>query len=254
MTVQPAGTPNWVDLGTSDLEDAKRFYTALFGWTAHVSPDPRAGGYTIFNKDDKRVAGAGPLMGEGQPTAWSTYVATDDADAVATRVEAAGGKVLVAPFDVMEHGRMVVFTDPGGAAFSVWQAGTTSGAELFNEPGSLTWNELATRDADDAKAFYGSVFGWRAEDSPMGTFAYTTWHLDDRPIGGMMPMTGEEWGDLPPHWMVYFAVEDTDATSARATELGGKVSVPPTDFPFGRFAVLNDPQGAHFSVIRFSQG
>lgn len=253
MTTQPAGTPNWVDLGTSDLADARRFYSALFGWTADVSASPHAGGYTIFNKDDKPVAGAGPLLSEGQPTAWSTYLATDDADAVAARVEAAGGQVLAGPFDVMEHGRMAVFADPAGAPFSVWQAGTMPGAALFNEPGSLAWNELTTRDAEGAKEFYGSVFGWRPEETPMGAYAYTTWHLDDRPIGGMMPMTGEEWGDLPPHWMVYFAVEDTDAAAARAAELGGKVSVPPTDFPFGRFAVLNDPQSAVFSVVRFSQ-
>nr|MDT0661315.1 VOC family protein [Micromonospora sp. DSM 115978] len=250
-TVAP-GVPNWVDLGTSDLADAVRFYTGLFDWTAHVSPQPEAGGYTIFNRDGVPVAGAGPLFGEAQRTSWSTYLATDDADLVAARVEQAGGTVLTAPFDVMDQGRMAAFLDQAGAAFSVWQPIAMAGAGLFNEPGSLSWNELTTRDPDGSKVFYEAVFGWAAEDQPMGPITYTGWRLGERVIAGMMPMIGDEWGDLPPHWMVYFAVEDADVTAARAEALGGVISVPPTDLPQGRFAVLNDPQGAVFSVIRLA--
>jgi hypothetical protein len=198
-------------------------------------------------------------MGEGQPTAWSTYMGTDDADAVAARVEAAGGKVLVAPFDVMDQGRMAVFLDATGAPFSVWQPMAMPGAELFNEPGSLSWNELTTRDPEAAKAFYGAVFGWTANDQE-GPYPYTVWQLGDRQVGGMMPMVGDEWpADLPAHWMVYFAVAvavavaDYDTGAARAAELGGAVSVPPTDLPTGRFAVLNDPQGAFLPVIALRQ-
>lgn len=250
MTNVAPGTPNWVDLGTSDLEDAKRFYSGLFGWTAHVAPEPEAGGYTLFRKGDQTVAGAGPLFEEGQPPAWSTYIATDDADAVTQRVEAAGGRVLVAPYDVLDQGRMAVFFDHAGAAFSVWQPMAMNGADLFNQPGSLSWNELTTRDPDGSKAFYRAVFGWEADDQPMGPITYTVFKLGDRQVAGMMPMVGEEWpADLPSHWMVYFAVADTDDTVARATELGGAVSVPPNDIPQGRFAVLNDPQGATFTVI-----
>src|ERR687890_298057 len=140
MTAPTPGAPNWVDLGTADVEDAKRFYTALFGWTAHVSGD-EYGGYTIFNLNGRPAAGVGPLFGEGQQTAWSTYIATTDADDVAVRVEAAGGKVLGAPFDVMEPGTM-------------------PGAEVFDVPGALTWNELTTRDVDGSMAVYHSIFGW----------------------------------------------------------------------------------------------
>jgi predicted enzyme related to lactoylglutathione lyase len=250
MTTVEPGTPNWVDLGTPDLLNATRFYTSLFGWTAHVSPEPEAGGYTLFRKGDKTVAGAGPLLNEGQPPAWSTYVATDDADAAAQRVEATGGQVLVAPFDVMDQGRMAAFLDQAGAPFSVWQPMSMPGADLFNEPGSLSWNELTTRDPAGSKAFYRGVFGWDAEDEAAGPVTYTTFKLGDRQVAGMMPMVGEEWpADLPPHWMVYFAVADADTTAASATELGGAVSVPPQDIAPGRFAVLNDPQGAVFSVI-----
>lgn len=250
MTNVAPGIPNWVDLGTSDLEDAKRFYSALFGWTADVAPQPEAGGYTVFRKGGKAVAGAGPLFSEGQPAAWSTYVATDDADAAARRVEAAGGKVLVAPFDVMDQGRMGAFLDHAGASFSVWQPMAMPGADVFNEPGALSWNELTTRDPDGSKAFYHSVFGWDADDETAGAVTYTTFKLTDRPVAGMMPMAGEAWPpDLPPHWMVYFAVDDADVTAGRAAELGGGVSVPAQDIPQGRFAVLNDPQGAIFTII-----
>ena len=163
MTAPSPGVPNWVDLGTADLEDAKRFYTTLFDWTAEVSGD-EYGGYTTFYLDGRAVAGAGPLFGEGQPTAWSTYIATEDADVIAGRVEAAGGKVLVAPFDVGDQGRMAAFLDQAGAPFSVWEPGTMAGAELSGVPGSLAWNELTTRDVDGSAAFYGAVFGWQWRD------------------------------------------------------------------------------------------
>jgi uncharacterized protein len=255
MSKLAPGTPCWVDLGTPDLEDATRFYTALFGWTAHVSPEPEAGGYTLFRKGDSTVAGAGPLFTEGQPPAWSTYIATEDADATAQRVEAAGGRVLMAPFDVMDQGRMGVFLDQSGAPFSVWQAMAMPGADLFNETGSLSWNELTTRDPDGSKVFYNRVFGWESDDQDMGPVTYTIFRLGDRQIAGMMPMVGDAWpADLPPHWMVYFAIDDTDATAGRAGDLGGVVSVPPNDIPQGRFAVLNDPQGAVFTVMALKRG
>ncbi|HWG99239.1 MAG TPA: VOC family protein [Pilimelia sp.] len=246
----PPGTPNWVDLATPDLESATSFYGGLFGWTAQVSEDPAAGGYTIFHKDGLPVAGAGPKYDEAQPTFWSTYIATADADATAAAVERAGGKVLMAPFDVLDQGRMAVLLDPAGAAFSVWQPGAMPGAGLFNVPGALCWNELTTRDPDGAKRFYPAVFGWTAKDNAYGDVTYTEWQLGDRSVAGMMPMVGDAWpADLPPHWMIYFAVADADIAAARAVELGGSAPVPPTDTPQGRFAVLNDPQGAHFSVI-----
>ena len=245
-----SGMPNWVDLGTHDLADATRFYTSLFGWTAHVRAQSEAGGYTIFNKDDRVVAGAGPRPEKSQPSAWSTYFATDDADLVTRRVEAAGGRVLTAPFDVLRQGRMAVFLDPAGAAFSVWQPMGRRGVELVDAPGALCWTELATPDTERAKEFYEAVFGWSDEDQPMGPITYTGWRLGERIIAGMMPMVGEEWAGEPAHWMVHFAVTDTDATTAHAQELGGDVAVPPTDVPPGRFAVLRDPQGASFTVFQ----
>jgi predicted enzyme related to lactoylglutathione lyase len=249
MTAPTPGVPNWVDLGTSDLEDAIRFYTGLFGWTAHVSGDDY-GGYTIFNLRGRPVAGAGPLFGEGQPTAWSTYIATTDADEVAARVEAVGGKVLVPPFDVMEQGRMAAFLDRAGASFSVWEPGTMPGAEIFDSPGALTWTELITRDVDGSMAFYRAVFGWTARESPMGDAPYLVWEQDGQTIAGMQPMDGPGWpDDLSPHWMIYFAVADCDASVALARSLGGRVIGAPENFTMGRYAVIEDPQGGTFSIL-----
>ena len=251
MTNAP-GTPSWVDLASPDLEAARKFYAELFGWESSVASEPEAGGYTIFTLNGKAVAGAGPIMDSAQPPVWTTYVATDDANAVAARVDKAGGKVLVAPMDVMKYGRMAIFADQAGAVFAVWQANEMGGGEVFNVPGALSWNELTTRDAEGSKDFYPAVFGWTPKDTDMGDMGtYTEWMLGSKSIGGMMPMVGDMWpAEIPSHWMVYFAVADTDAAAAKVTELGGSVPVSPTDIPPGRFAVVADPHGAHFSIIK----
>jgi predicted enzyme related to lactoylglutathione lyase len=245
MTPSTPGSPAWVDLGTADLEDAQRFYTALFGWTAEVSGD-----YVTFARNGLPVAGAGPLYGAGQPTAWSTYIGTRDADEVAARVAAAGGKVLVPPFDVQEQGRMAAFLDPGGAPFSVWEPGTMRGAELFDAPGSVTWNELNTRDLDGAMGFYHAVFGWRFRNSSMSGVPYVVAKVHETPVCGLQQMLPDDWpDDVTPHWMVYFAVHDCDYAAEHAVALGGMVVQPPTTLPIGRFSLLADPQGGLFSVL-----
>ncbi|KHD78570.1 VOC family protein [Actinoplanes utahensis] len=249
MTVPSPGVPNWVDLATADPADAIRFYTAMFGWTAEVSGDD-FGGYTTFLLNGLPVAGAGPLFGEGQPTAWSTYFATDDADAVAARVEAAQGKVLVPPFDVVDQGRMAAFLDPAGAPFSVWEAGVMRGAEVFDIPGALTWNELNTRDLVGAMAFYGSVFGWQFRDGIVGGLPYAVCEIGRTPVAGFQLMIGSGWpDDLPPYWQIYFAVGDCDVAADHALRLGGRLVHPPTTIPGARYAVLTDPQGGTFAIL-----
>jgi predicted enzyme related to lactoylglutathione lyase len=249
MTAPSPGVPNWVDLATADLEDAIRFYTTLFGWTAEVSGDD-FGGYTTFLLNGLPVAGAGPLFGEGQPTAWSTYIAAEDADVVAARVEAAAGKVLVPPFDVMDQGRMAAFLDPAGAPFSVWEAGMMRGAEVFDLPGALTWAELNTRDLDGAKAFYGAVFDWSFRDTRMGELPYVICERNHSQVAGMQLMIGSAWpDDLLPHWLVYFAVGDCDIAADHAYALGARIIYPPVTIDVGRYAVLEDPQGAMFAIL-----
>jgi predicted enzyme related to lactoylglutathione lyase len=156
------------------------------------------------------------------------------------------------PFDVLGAGRMAVFADPTGAVLSVWQPLRHPGAGVVNEPGALCWNELTTRDVEAATRFYEAAFGWRGETTEYGSTTYTEWKLGERAIGGMIRMNDEWPADVPAHWMVYFAVEDADAAATKVEELGGTVPVAPTDTPAGRFAVVNDPQGALFSIIRLT--
>jgi len=249
FTSYPPGTPSWVDLASSDPDTAKAFYSTLFGWTVDEQ-GPEAGGYAMFLKKDKTVSGVGPLAMEGQPSAWTTYVTVDEADVTVDKAKGAGATVYVEPMDVLDVGRMAVFADPTGAAIALWQPRAHQGAQLANEPGTFCWNELQTRDTEAAKAFYHTVFGWDASTSEMDGMSYTEWKNGENVVGGMMDMPAGVPAAVPAHWLVYFAVEDCDATLATATANGATVMVPATDIPPGRFAVLADPAGAVFAVIK----
>lgn len=253
MSQNQIGTPSWVDLASPDLDASARFYNGLFGWDAvETGPVEETGGYRMFTLRDRLVAGLGPLQGEGQPPAWTIYVLVSDADETSERVRSAGGAVVLEPLDVLDAGRMAVFGDTVGAFIAVWQPGTHGGAQILGEPGSLCWSELATRDPDAARSFYGAVFDWAPNEVEMEGASYTEWRLGERAVGGMIAMD-ERWpAELPSHWMSYFAVDDCDASAKLAGDLGGSVSVPPTDIPAGRFSVLSDPHGAFFSIIRMS--
>jgi predicted enzyme related to lactoylglutathione lyase len=244
-TTYPPGTPIWVDLSTSDQDAGRRFYQELFGWTSDEPAGPEFGGYAMFRSGGKVVAGSGPVMEGGHP-AWNTYLRSTDAAATAQKVRDAGGEVVVEPMAIPEAGTMAVFKDPTGAYISIWQDGQHTGAELFNEPVALTWNELHTRDVEAAKRFYNAVFGWTAKGDN-----YVEWQLDGKTIGGCNDMNAMGMPkQVPAHWLVYFAVKSVDETADRAKELGGTVSVPPMDIPdMGRFSVLSDPQGAAFAVF-----
>jgi predicted enzyme related to lactoylglutathione lyase len=208
----------------------------------------------MARQDGNDVAGMMKLSPEmqagGMPPVWSTYVTVADVDVSTATVKELGGAVLNGPMDVMDAGRMTVAADPTGAVFCMWEAKESIGAQLVNEPCSLTWNELMTPDVGAAASFYGGLFGWKAETMNMGGDGppYTVWMLGDGGIGGAMPppMDG-----MPAFWGVYFAVADCDATVAKAQELGANVLNGPMDVPdVGRMAALMDPQGAAFSVIK----
>jgi len=249
-TTYAPGTPCWVDLSSPDLPATIRFYEGLFGWTSETASEEQYGGYTTFSKDGKAVAAASPLQGDGQPPAWTTYFATDNIEGSVKLIQDAGGAVLVEPMDVAPHGRMAIFADPAGAVFALWQANEMKGAQLTNEPGSLTWNELLTRDIDGAKAFYQAVFHFAPDTQQYGPGEYTMFNLDGKGVAGAMAMGPEFPSEVPPHWKIYFAVDDCDAAVAKATELGGQVDSPPMDTPAGRMASLRDPHGAAFAVIK----
>ena len=185
----------------------------------------------------------------GFPPHWLSYLSVESADRISALATELGGTVVAPPFDVMEHGRMAVIQDPTGGVVALWEPRNHPGASLLGEPGALCWNELCTRDPVQAGSFYTDLLGWSRETMPMPGFEYTVFKRGDQPAGGMMAIQ-PEWGDMRPHWEIYFAVTDCDATAGSAAKLGGSVLSPPADIPgVGRFAVLRDPQGAIFSVL-----
>ena len=175
-----------------------------------------------------------------------------DIDATAGLVTDAGGHVIVPPLEVDGQGRMAMFADDQEALFAAWQPSAFPGCGLANEPGRFCWSELACRDTEAAARFYGRVFGWATETSQMGPMTYAEWRLGGRAVGGMVHMD-EDWPEgVAPRWVVYFAVTDCDAAVALAAGLGGQVAVPPVDAPPGRLAVIADPQGAPFTIIKLA--
>src|SRR4051794_18411210 len=249
-----AGTPSWVDLTTPDVDGAKRFYGELFGWTGEAAGAPAdTGGYENFFSGGRRVAGVGPVMGEGQPTYWSTYFATDDVDDLAGRVKLAGGNLLMPPMDVMDAGRMAIFAHPAAGMFGAWQAGNHTGAQLVNEPVSVAWNALMTRDTDGATAFLEATLGLRTEVQDWGNGPYTVLTVGEDSVAGIAPMPPGVPDEAPAFWNVSFAVADADATLAHGAELGGTVIMEARDMPgVGRVAGLSDPYGAAFSIVQLA--
>ncbi len=248
------GTFCWVELGTTDGEGAKKFYTGLFGWDFVDNPIGPGMVYTMLKLDGKDAAALyqmpPDMTAEGIPPHWLSYVSVTDADETAAKAKSLGGELLKEPFDVFEFGRMAVIKDPTGAVFAIWQPRQHKGAGICNAPNSFTWNELTTTDAAKAGEFYSNLFGWRRDVQNFGDMEYTMLINGERPNGGIFTIP-PEMGNIPPHWLVYFAVDDCDAKTQNATELGATTMKPPADIPgVGRFSILLDPQGAGFALIK----
>jgi predicted enzyme related to lactoylglutathione lyase len=249
----PDGVFNWVDLATSDAAGAKAFYAGLFGWEFDDRPTDIGTVYTMCQIEGKNAAGLSAmspdLLNAGIPPHWASYVKHSDVDAVAARITEAGGTVTLPPMDVMEEGRMVMAMDPHGASFGAWQPNNHIGAQLVNMPNTLIWNELQTRDVEVSKSFYSAVFGWESQTDANG---YVTFQVGGRTQAGMIVM-GESMSEVPPNWAVCFNVADVAASAEKVTALGGVVLVPPTEAgEMGKFSVVQDPQGAIFTIMEFS--
>jgi uncharacterized protein len=244
----------WVDLASSDFEAAKKFYTDLMGWEWEAAePVEEAGGYGFFTYNGKQVCGAGPVQDPQQPSAWSSYVKVADADASAEKVSGAGGSVLVPPFELpAEAGRMSVCQDTEGAFISLMQQRNHPGAELVNEQGAWSWNNLMSRDLDKAKDFYAKVFGWEATHEEGAPDFIWNWQLEGQRwpegLGGLSGLGSDVPDEVPPHWQVYFAVESAEKTVEQVNAAGGTTLFGPIDIPVGKLAVFNDPQGANFAI------
>ena len=242
-TAWPAGTPCWIDYGAADVEAAKAFYAELLGWT-YAGGSPEFGGYLTCMRGDHAAAGMSPQQDPADPPRWTTYFASDDAQATAERITAAGGTLVVPPHEVGPMGTMLVARDPEGHPFNVWQAGQQKGCGVYNEPGALVWNEAAVEDVAAAQAFYSAVFDFRFDEIE-GMDGYATFTTGEQPLGGLTGVTpGGTTG-----WSTCFAVDSADRAVATAEKGGAKVTMAATDSPYGRFAVLEDPWGAAFSVM-----
>lgn len=248
------GDPCWIDLMSSNPELSREFYTKLFGWTAQES-GPEYGGYVNFFKNSQPIAGMGTNDGTGgYPDVWTTYLATNDAQATSDAAGANGGQALMPPMQVGDQGTMGMLMGPDGAAVGIWQPDQHRGFGLAAEAGAPVWHELATLDYDAAVPFYRKVFGWETEvmsDTP--EFRYTTLGGGEAARAGIWDAKTTLPEGTPSHWQVYFGVEDTDQAVANATGLGATVIRPPEDSPYGRMAVLADPTGAVFTVISVSR-
>ena len=244
--------PAWVDLSSDDPAGSREFYGTLFGWETEVSNDPQYGGYGIARLPDggEDVAGIGAKMTPEGPSFWAMYIGTDDADAAAETVKAAGGSVIMPAFDVGDMGRLAVFQDPSGAFFSVWEP-VGEGSFRTGDPGTFTWGELNAREISKAHDFYPKVFGWEVTTSSMGEGQgdYTEFQLGGQSILGGMELPPDVPSQVPSYWMVYFAVDDVDDAFTRAVAAGATGIVPAVDFPGGRFAIVTDPQGAMFGML-----
>ena len=245
--------PVWVDLGAKDPAAAQDFYSKLFGWTVEINPDPQYGGYGRAQIGGKDAAGIGGTQSPDQPSAWSLYIGTDDADALARKVVEAGGTVAAPPFDVGDQGRMAVFKDPSGAFISAWQT-TNMGGFQAQGPNSFGWADLNAHGVELVLPFYQEVFGWTIKPSGSPEQPYTEFEVGGESIGGAAEMDPNLPAGTPNYWLVYFTVPDVDAAHRSAVSGGGRQIVAPFDFPGGRMSIVSDPEGAAFGLMKLSEG
>jgi predicted enzyme related to lactoylglutathione lyase len=256
FTSHTPGTPSWVDLSTTDQKAGVAFYRSLFDWGVDEQRLSLLETYSLFRVRGKDVAGAFKMPAAERknnvPPHWSLYVTVADAAQTAAQAKALGGKVLVQPTDVADAGRIAVVQDPTGAVLYLWQPKKTIGAKILNEPGSLCFSQLTTRDPETASRFYVSLFGWTAKKSPSGAGPeYTEFRNNGQPGIGMSPMPPGAADTVPSYWMPYFQVSNCDTSVALASRLGGSIVVVPQDIPnSGRIAIVKDPQGAVFALFQ----
>jgi len=250
---RPTGAPCWMDLLTSDTARAREFYAGVFGWSAGDAAE-EFGGYFMFFSGGAPVAGCMPKMPgaasmEG-PDAWGVYLSSPDAKRTADKALANGGTLREGPMDIADLGVEAVFNDATGARIGVWQAKSFAGTSVFGQPGTPAYYELMTRDYAASVAFYTEVFGWIPEvagDAP--EFRLTVLKDGADTIAGIMDASAFLPADQGEQWNVYVQVADTDAALATITELGGTVTEPAVDTPYGRLAAATDPTGARFKLV-----
>jgi uncharacterized protein len=243
-----AGAPCWIDLNTSDTDVARAFYTGVFGWTAGEASE-EFGGYFMFDHKGAPVAGCMPAIPDGPADIWSVYLTVSDAGKTLEAAVASGGQVAVPAMTVGDTGTMGMVLDPGGSAIGLWQPGQFTGIANTEDAGLPSWFELHSSDYAGALAFYRDVFGWTI-DTMMDTpeMKYSVLDRGSEQLAGIFDASGEG-PDARFGWSFYIWVDDTDATAAKVTELGGSVLDQPMDTPYGRLATVADPHDAVFKLM-----
>lgn len=249
-TIAIANQPVWVDLASTDPAASREFYARLFGWEIEINPDPQYGGYGRARLDGKDAAGIGGVQSPDQPSAWSLYIGTNDAERLGDRVQSAGGTVVMPAFDVGDQGRMAVFRDPTGAFISAWQTTSMGGFQAHGGANTFGWAELNARGLERALPFYQEIFGWSPTSTGTGAQPYTEFQVDGESVAGALEMNPNVPQEVPSYWMVYFTVDDVDRSYRTALDLGAREMLEPTEFPGGRFAIVSDPQGAMFGLLQ----
>jgi predicted enzyme related to lactoylglutathione lyase len=243
------GTPCWVSLMVHDMTATQEFYGALFGWEFRPGPE-QLGPYVRALLDGKEVAGIGTLPPDRQlPVAWTPYLASDDVDGTAESVRHCGGTVGVGPLDAGAAGRLAIGCDPEGAVFGIWQAAEHLGAGLAGVAGTVTWNELVTRETASVAKFYEAVFGYAQDAVVSADFDCLTLRVGTRPVASVQGVGHALPRDRGSHWMTYFEVDDVDEAVERVADLGGHVVLAPRDGAHGRVATVADPEGARFALV-----
>lgn len=239
---------------TADPDGARSFYTELFGWDWDIASE-EYGSYSIARLRGSTVAGLSRSSDPEHPAVWTTYLATGDADATSDSIVRHGGTILMPVTAIGDVGRMAVFQDAHQGTFCIWQAGTHTGAQLVNEPGALIWTEYLVREADydEAKEFFLAIFGYSYTEAGFG-LPYSIIQVDGRAIGGLGVLDPDVPAQVPPHFDIYFSVDDCDEAVDRVVKLGGTLLRPAADMEYGRQAGVADPTGAMFSVVSAPKG
>jgi predicted enzyme related to lactoylglutathione lyase len=250
-----AHKPVWTDLSTSDPEGARKFYSAVFGWKVEVNPDPQYVGYALAKASGKDVAGIGPKQMEEAPTAWTVYIGTANAAETAKKAEAAGAKIIAPVMEVGDQGQMAIIQDPSGAYLGLWQAGKMQGTQSTGS-NAMGWAELNARGFNKAEPFYKQLFNWGEKKTPASAenpTEYTEFQAGGESIAGGMEMNSMVPAQVPSYWLVYFNVDNVDKAFDKVVAEGGKELMSPMDMPGGRFAIVSDPQGAAFGLLKMEE-
>lgn len=248
VTKYPHGTFSWADCSSTDWAEGKKFYSEVLGWETEDLPMGEGLFYTMFKQDGENVGAINPMPADmqGVPSHWNNYITVDNVDSLVDKVKEFGGTVVAEPFDVFEDGRMMVIQEPTGGTVSLWQTKNTIGAGLVNTVGAMVWNELMTRDPQTAMDFFNKLLGWEYQQD--GDNEYYMIVNRGRMNGGILKL-GEEYGEAPSAFMVYYNVADIDASVEKVKSLGGTIHVQAEAKDVGRFAMIEDPQGAMLYLL-----